>query len=197
MNSIKKSFSKSFKTNTNMNSILHNQIVLYIFVFMAVIDLIYFASSNDVRSLFTLVIVGFLTSFFSKNMIVIIFISLVFTHILKYGTNVTEGMEETEKSDKVDTATDNSGNVVSNKKTDETMTSKIEPEEINKKAKKTNTNSPDINSLQKDFQDFQSVQEKILSTMQTIDPLLTKAESFIQKFEHYKNMQEAGNTNDD
>jgi hypothetical protein len=74
---------------------------------MAVIDLMFFASSGDIRSLITLLIVGFLASFFSKNMIVILFTALVITHILKYGTKVSEGMENEEEP-----VTDPSGNIV-------------------------------------------------------------------------------------
>jgi hypothetical protein len=188
MNFIKKISNK----NINMNSILHNQIVLYIFVFISVVDLMFFASINDIRSLFTLIIVGFLTSFFSKNMIVILFISLVFTHILKYGTNVSEGMEN--ESKEKSEIYDNSGNLVdtNSKKNNETM-SLLESTDYKKK----NKDDPTINSLQKDFEDFQSIQEKILTGMKEIDPLLTKAESFIEKFEHFKRKQNGGDPDDD
>jgi hypothetical protein len=180
MNSVKnflnKSISKSSNKIMNINSILYNRFVLYIFVFMAVINLIFFASTNDIRSLITLLIVGFLTSFFSKNMIVILFISLVFTHILKYGTKINEGMEN--ESEPI---VDNSGNSID-----------IEKQKNDKKIKENysseNKNEvvPTIESLQTDFQDFQTLQEKILKGMKEIDPLLTKAESFIEKFERYK-----------
>jgi len=199
MNSIKKTLSKNLKfpNSTNINSILHNKYVLYVFVLMAVIDLMYFASSGDMRSFFTLIIVGFLTSFFSKNMIVIIFLALVFNHILKYGTNVSEGMDDMSKTESSDISLDNSGNIVKkDKKKEQPMSNKIESLEVDKKDKKP-TNSTSIDSLQKDFQDFQNVQEKILSTMKTIDPLLTKAESFIEKFEHYTKKKEQESTNDD
>ena len=163
---------------------------------MAVINLMFFASTNDIRSLVTLVIVGFLTSFFSKNMIVILFVSLTFTHVLKYGTNVSEGMDGMDSNN--DTTTnpdpmDNSGNKVGKpkKKTDEPMT---ELESSNYKKK---DDVPNVKSLQKDFQDFQSIQEKILTGMKEIDPLLTKAENFIEKFEKYKDSKLKGSDYDD
>jgi len=201
MNSIKKTLSKSLKFNTNINSILYNRYVLYVFVFMAVIDLMYFASSGDVRSLFTLIIIGFLTSFFNKNMIVILFISLVFTHILKYGTNVSEGMKDgTDVVDGTDDTgitdvTDNSGNVI------DTMTTKLEPENINEKGKKIDSLTKEKpvtkDSLMKDFQNYEDLQSKILKGMKDIEQSLRNAESFIERFEHYKNIQGGENTNDD
>lgn len=154
---------------------------------MALINLMFFASTNDIRSLLTLLIVGFLTSFFSKNMIVILFISLVFTHILKYGTKINEGMEN--ESEPV---LDNSGNSieVETPKNDKKIKENYSSE--NKKKK----DSPTLESLQTDFQDFQSLQEKILKGMKEIDPLLTKAENFIEKFERYKNKGD-GDEDDD
>jgi len=196
MNYFKTISNKKFTKNMNFNSVLHNRIVLYVFVFMAVVDLMFFASISDIRSFFTLIIVGFLTSFFSKNMIVILFIALTLTHILKYGTNVSEGLENKGDDNIMDNSgnimdnsgniMDNSGNIMDNSgnimdKKDEAMT-QFEPEKKNKK-----NNSISIDSLKNDFQDFQSVQEKILTGMKEIDPLLTRAEQFIEKFEHYKN----------
>jgi len=191
MNSVKNFLNKSIPKSSNkimsMNSILYNRFVLYIFVFMAIINFMFFASTNDIRSLVTLLIVGFLTSFFSKNMIVILFISLVFTHILKYGTNISEGM--------TDKKTDSSEN---NEESEEKKTSK-KPQETKNEKKDETTKKKDnvtIESLQNDFQDFQTIQEKILKGMKEIDPLLTKAESFIEKFERYKNKSE-GDDDDD
>jgi len=212
MNSIKKIMNKNIKFNNNMNmgSILHNRIVLYIFVFMAIVDLMFFAIVGDIRSLFTLIIIGFLTSFFSKNMIVILFISLTLTHILKYGTNVSEGMESKMPIDNsgniIDNSgniIDNSGNIVNNLNVNEPM-SDLEPDKINKKndgkksdGKKNDNKEVDLQSLQKDFHDFQSIQEKILNGIKEIDPLLTKAENFIEKFEHYKTIKNGGEPTDD
>ena len=176
MNSVKNFLNKNIAKTMNINSILYNRFVLYIFVFMALVNLMFFASTNDIRSLLTLLIVGFLTSFFSKNMIVILFISLVFTHILKYGTKINEGMEN--ESEPV---LDNSGNSVETPKNNNNIKENLSPDKKNK-------DTPSIESLQSDFQDFQTLQEKILKGMKEIDPLLTKAESFIEKFERYQKM---------
>lgn len=206
MNSVKnflnKSISKSSSKNMNIKSILYNRFVLYIFVFMAVINLMFFASTNDIGSLVTLLIVGFLTSFFSKNMIVILFISLVFTHILKYGTNISEGMEienfdsiegiENEKTDSTEgkKKTDSAEEKKNVDTTEEKKTPKKSSEPMSDK-----NDVPNVKSLQKDFENFQTVQEQILTGMKAIDPLLTKAENFILKFEKYKDREQF--TNDD
>jgi hypothetical protein len=167
---------------------------------MAVIDLMYFASSGDMRSFFTLIIIGFLTSFFNKNMIVILFLALVFTHILKYGTNVSEGLNnmndedgDKDKDDDYSNTVDNSGNII------DTMTSKLEPDEINKKKNKEDKELEPVSkdSLMKDFQNYEDLQSRILKGMKDIEQSLKSAENFIEKFEHYKNAQGGNNANDD
>jgi hypothetical protein len=44
--------------------------------------------------------------------------------------------------------------------------------------------------LKEDFDEFQTVQKKILESMNDLNPLLDKAEAFIQKYEQYKNVKE-------
>ena len=92
MNPILSFLNKNIKLNNNYSSILENRIVLYLLCFMAIIDVRYFSMTNDIRSLVTLLIVGLLTTFFNKNMIVVLVLALTVTHVLKYGTNVSEGM---------------------------------------------------------------------------------------------------------
>jgi hypothetical protein len=177
----------------NVGNILHNQYVLYFFVIISVINLMFFASSGDIRSLLTLLIVGFLTSFFSKNMIVILFAAVVITHILKYGKSINEGMENQEES-----VTDSSGNSVpvSKESNDESENPNSKPEK--KKGSKTSESMTDkkddvtIKDLQGDLSGFTAIQDKLLGAMKEIDPLLTKAEAFIEKYEKYKLTKGAG-----
>jgi len=76
------------------NAILHNKYLLYLIFAAACINLFYFASINDGASITIFFLVGFTTSFFSKNMIVILCIALAITHILKKGNY--EGLENME-----------------------------------------------------------------------------------------------------
>jgi hypothetical protein len=70
MASITNFLNKNLKIKGGIGNVLHNQFVLYFFAFMAVIDLMYFASSGDIRSLVTLLIVGFLSSFYLRSAII-------------------------------------------------------------------------------------------------------------------------------
>jgi uncharacterized membrane protein len=96
-----KLFKKGKNNNKDRNHIiLHNVYLLYLIFLIALIDFLQFVYSNDFYSASIFVLVGFLTSFFSKNMIVILFITIAITHILKYGKNAgTEGFGDDEEDD--------------------------------------------------------------------------------------------------
>ena len=81
-------------------SILYNRYLLY-FVFAIVLgNVVQLMTQQDHMSLVIMVIVGLLTSFFSKNMVVILCIALVVTNILKYGTKLrVEGFKLQEEED--------------------------------------------------------------------------------------------------
>jgi len=86
-------FSEKFK------SLLSNRGVLYILFVLAIGNLFYLGTSNDIWTIAAFVLTGFLTSFFSKNMVVILCIALAVSSIIKYGTQnkMSEGFEITEK----------------------------------------------------------------------------------------------------
>ena len=96
-----KLFKKGKNNNKDRNHIiLHNVYLLYLIFLVALVDFLQFVYSNDFYSASIFVLVGFLTSFFSKNMIVILFITIAITHILKYGKNAgTEGFGDDEEDD--------------------------------------------------------------------------------------------------
>ena len=78
-------------------SILYNRYVLYFVFAVAVGNIVQFMMQQDHISVLLMVVVGLLTSFFSKNMVVIMVVALVVANVLKYGTHLrVEGF----KSDK-------------------------------------------------------------------------------------------------
>jgi len=75
-------------------SILYNRNVLYFIFALALGYLFYMSTTYDYYSLSIFVIIGFLTSFFSKNMIVILSLAMSVSFIFKYGTKIRpEGFE--------------------------------------------------------------------------------------------------------
>jgi len=87
--------SKYNRNVSNNKSILYNQGVLYFIFILALGHLFYILTTNDFFTLSIFVIIGFLTSFFSKNMVVILSLAMVVSFIFKFGTKIqVEGFEE-------------------------------------------------------------------------------------------------------
>jgi len=205
MNSGFSSIKKIFKMKYNLPPILQNRVVLYLLCFMSIINIMYFASVNDIQSVVIFALVGFLTTFFNKNMIVILVLALCVTHLLKYGassSNMYEGLTNAdEDSSMADAATsaaaaalskpksDSSGNFLAEMKegTDPKTKAKMTPKEDTGSAKPTKV------EMMAAYDDYHGVQEKIVDGIKRIQPLLEKAETFIQKYESYKGME--GNRN--
>jgi hypothetical protein len=92
------------KLNIKPNVFLNNIYILYFIFIIAVGNLFYLLIENNVVFVTVFILIGFLTSFFSKNMIVILTTTMVFTNILKCGISIrnTEGFDDSEKKDEPD-----------------------------------------------------------------------------------------------
>ncbi len=80
-------------------SMLNNKWILYFMLFISVVDLFNFYSMGDMTALAIFIVAGFLTSYFSKNMLVILVIAIAVAHIARYGSASLEGMEGDKEED--------------------------------------------------------------------------------------------------
>uniref|UniRef100_A0A6C0JK62 Uncharacterized protein n=1 Tax=viral metagenome TaxID=1070528 RepID=A0A6C0JK62_9ZZZZ len=185
MNSVTSFLNKNIKMSGNYGSILQNRFVLYFFCFLAIVDVLYFATTNDIQSFITILIVGFLTSFFNKNMIIVLFMAITITHVLRFGTSVSEGMSVREgMKETIDAGLKVAADEASAKKDKDEPILEKEPSQKEKKAKIDTDALKD--SLKTDFKEFQSIQQDIIDGLQKIDPLLSRVEKFVEKYENYK-----------
>jgi len=95
---------RTIRTSTILksgNNILHNRFILYFILMVSILNIIGFTTSGNLLSPVIFVLVGFLTSFFSKNMLVVLIVPLLITNILNYG-NISnmEGMDNEEEKEK-------------------------------------------------------------------------------------------------
>ena len=188
MSQIQKIFSKfslnkfitKCTTSPNVKSVLNNRVLLYGLSVLVLLDIMYLANLRDFNTIVIFILVGFLTSFFCKNMIVIMFIALCMAHILKNprslegATNMNEDDKEDNKED--DKEDDKKDNKNDNK--EENYENKEEPEE-----------EPE-ETIKEELKEFASVQKEIIDSMTKLEPLINKADSFINKFEKYSNKSE-------
>ena len=89
-------------------NLIYNKSVLYLILIIALTNLFFIFQQNDMFSILVFFLIGFLTTFFSKNMIVILCMCIFFTNVLKYGRSAAghhsvEGFDEkTETKDDAD-----------------------------------------------------------------------------------------------
>jgi hypothetical protein len=87
------------KKTAGSASLLYNKYLLYASFVVAFINILLWLSIGNYFHVIIFFLVGYLTYQFSKNMIVILVISLVVSNIVKSGTSIVlEGMEDKEKN---------------------------------------------------------------------------------------------------
>jgi len=183
-------FGKLLKMKYNFNPVLQNQLVLYLFLFMTLTQVVLFVSNNDTTGIVLMCIIGFLTTFFSKNMIVILCVALTMTNLVKKGMKQVgyEGFEDKKEEE--------------NKETEENTTKKEKKEsakvddEIDDAPNSNESSSQTKDEMKREFErlkeeypEFSALKEDIIDAMVKIDPILDKAETFMNKYSKYKSQK--------
>ena len=154
-------------SSSNVKSVLNNRALLYGLSLLVLLDLMYLANSRSFNTIIIFILVGFLTSFFCKNMIVILLVALFVAHILKSPRSF-EGAENMNNED------------------EEGEDEKPEDENYENKEKEVpEGEEPDEEKIKEELKEFATVQKDIIDNMTKLEPLLNKADSFIEKFEKY------------
>lgn len=142
--SLLSSFLKQNLFSLKNNAILHNRVLLYFIFLLSLGNLFYLLMERDLTTIVIFLIVGFLTSFFSKNMLIILFVSVVVANILKYGARIRhEGLEniveEEEEEDEMEQAIEGLEDAAAEEESDLTNEVFLEETESKKKdSKKSN-----------------------------------------------------------
>lgn len=157
--------------------ILYNQGVLYALVLVALFQIIFYVQNQDPSSIIIMVLIGFLATFFSKNMIVILTIAIVFSAIISMKiprTEEREGFENDEKKKKL-----------SDKEKAKLKKKEDKEESIEKNEDTTQEVEEALQLLKEEYPEFLKAQDDILEKIKEIDPILERAENFANKFEEY------------
>lgn len=78
--------------------ILKNKYILYVLLILAIINVLGYIGLNDFNSLALFVVIGLLSSYFSKNMSVNLLTAIVVTSIVAINNKVQEGFKEGEEN---------------------------------------------------------------------------------------------------
>ena len=184
------------KLNSSLKSILYNQWILYFISFLAIVDFIALCGMKDWFSVVIFASVGFLVTFFNKNMLVVLSIAMVVTHILKYGiqsSRVHEGFDDSEGIEGIEGIEGNEGNegIEGNEENEENEdneeTALYEDDmEMNNEPEEQKSKMSKFMDLKQEFPEFKKIQKQILDGVNKMNPLLNQAENFIEKFNDYK-----------
>ena len=181
-----KSLIQWWNRNANFNPILQSRLVLYVLFFFSVLTLFGFALNREYVFAIIFIIVGFLTSFFSKNMIVILFLSLAVTNIIIQGLRGQlrkEGFEgegegeEKEEEEKEEEEEENTETM-----TTEPMKEKKEPMETLLDKPSTEKISKRMSSearAKKDIKNLLDLQLKLMTGVNSIQPIMKEVEGAI------------------
>lgn len=186
-------FKKIRKFSINLKPVLHNKLVLYSVVLIAFLDVMYMLQINDFASVMIFLLSGFVTTFFSKNMMVILFVALIVSHIGRYGMRIGENMKnketmenKEEPEDGKDENKDENNKDEGKKEEKEKTGNELVDEMIN------NMSEEDKNELlekkeevEKDVNELAKMQETMISKVEVLEPILDKAENFMKKYGKY------------
>jgi hypothetical protein len=192
----------------NYGALLHNCYVMYFVLFLAVADLLVLSVGREYLFILIFLLVGYLTSFFSKNMMVILLVAIVATNVLRSGSGIrlSEGLENAEEEEEKPVENLENADDEEEKPVENLENADDEEQEEDKKEKKTEyakpkttesfdlktknatslTSSPigGLDVLGDQTAQLISTQKKLMENMKTLEPMLTQAEKFMSQFEN-------------
>lgn len=173
---------------------LYNKWVLYFIAVVSLVDMTRFYMHGDVNAVMLFFAVGLLTTFFSKNMTVVLVIALALTHLVAFGTKSLEGLENEEEEDEEEgmeneeDAADEEEDAAETEEKDatnkeEAMTGKDKKdsfESIAETAKTVSLLSKDAKDLPTQTVELLNKQKELMANMAELEPMLKKAEELVK-----------------
>jgi len=153
--------------------LLHNRYFLYFIFLLALLDFLYLGYIEDIESVSVFILIGILTAFFNKNMIVVLLSALIVTNVLKYTgieKALTEGLENPNEEDNEEDEEEDEGEHEGKEDEDESKNKKKASikEEFGQDEKVVYTETEEADGEEK----MVLAHEKLLEKMNKYKPLL-------------------------
>lgn len=165
----------------NVKSLLKDKIVLYVVLFFAITNFFGYILLKNYDAVMFMVLVGLITSYFSKNMIVILLSSIILTTFLTTTSTIKEGLVEGKASDEADSSAgsvEGTTTTASPTKNDKNKSSDKEEEEdraaVSRDKKQLKIDEATLNKLLKTKGNLDPVE-----AMAKLEPLMASAEGMI------------------
>ena len=171
--------------NMNFKPVLKNTPLLYTIALLSCLDVMYMFQSNKFNALFVFFLTAMIMTYFSKNMMIILFFALVVTHVFRFGSTVSEGMESKSKNDDVSTNDTEPKNDAVENTDDENIDDVVDKMMQNMSEEEKTDLIEKKDEITEDFQEVLKLQETMVSNVKSLAPLLNKAESFMQRYGKY------------
>ena len=159
------------KKITGGNIFLKNKLVLYIFVFLALIDVYNHLLYNDTKTLFVLIISGYITSLFTENMTVVLIIALVVSNVFKQTMNSNEYYKNIHENFENDDDNDDDNNDNDNDNEEKNL---MDTDSFKNKEKTKETLD--------DAERMANIQDRLISNLEKMQPMVKEMESFANKY---------------
>ena len=168
------------KSISSSKQILHNPFVLYFVLAIALGDLLYLSVAGNFMFVAIFILIGFLASFFSKNMVVILVIAMAATSIIQFGSaaSFSEGL----KGEEDDEEEEGFAEGIEEEEEEEAFTDSPETEKPATETEKPATDTETVAKIVKK-------QEDLVEKVKQLEPMLKQVETFIDglnKFSEYK-----------
>lgn len=89
------------KIPKSLSNLITNKYVLYLVATIAFLNVFGYMVLGNINAVVFFILVGYITTFFSKNMIIVLFVAMTLTNFLMAGMKIKEGLE-TMKDGKLD-----------------------------------------------------------------------------------------------
>mgnify|MGYP006092977439 CR=1 FL=1 len=198
------------KVPSVVKKMLGNKYVLYIVFFLSITNILGYLASQDFNALTFFVIVSFLTTYFSKNMIIVLLVAMVSTNFLSMSNRIPhtiEAMTTKEKNDKqgVVAVEEDNETIASEAASvaDKSVTKEQEPLKARNKLQPASLEENKVNyqdtlesaydnldkildsgaiqNMSKDTDKLMQRQDKLASQIEKFGPILQQAEKMLSK----------------
>lgn len=176
-----------------LKSILKDKNVLYIVFFLALVNLFGYLMAGNLDAVIFFLILGYLTSYFSKNMIVVMLAAIILTNLFVSSRYLgqkplLEGMESKENASPkpVDEA-EEQAEATGKPKVDYSATLEAAYDNIDKLL-----SSDALSNMSNETQRLAEKQQKLMGNIQKLEPMMNNAAGLLDKLDTGKMTQIIG-----
>lgn len=192
---ILKTATKWINKNLNFSDLLKSRIVLYIFFFLSLVNLYTLTISGNGLYAGIFILTSFLTTFFSKNMIVVLCIGLVVSNILRQGIEIRVIHDGASMKEGMSTEEGMKEGIADLDEVDDSITKNDDKESKSDKKEDKDPKPADeeqLNENKREYKKLLELQNQLLEGVSAMNPLLKEAK---ETFHRIKEMEMDMNKN--